>query len=176
MLAALHNKSSAAQKFSPTSIPPVKFLTAFGSDIDFNCTCACTTCRICYIPGNFCRIAKHNVYHYSRGGAVSTSDNQESGDEKKWYEKQCCPFQSKLLVPRTDKIQNKTGKQWHEPKKAFRPAAGLTSYAKRAKDRVTHALVKAKEKELKEEKEAERQVCDVMGSNRGWKSDKNTVN
>ncbi|KAK4217634.1 hypothetical protein QBC37DRAFT_414252 [Rhypophila decipiens] len=49
------------------------------------------------------------------------------------------------------------GKQWHEPKKAFRPAAGLTSYEKRAKDRVAHALVKAKVKELKEEKEAERQ-------------------
>ena len=51
------------------------------------------------------------------------------------------------------------GKQWHEPKKAFRPASGLTPYAKRAKDRVTHALVKAKEKEMKDEKEAERQVC-----------------
>ncbi|KAM7207687.1 rRNA-processing protein CGR1, partial [Naviculisporaceae sp. PSN 640] len=51
----------------------------------------------------------------------------------------------------------KNGKQWHEPKKAFRPAAGLTSYEKRAKDRVAQALVKAKEKELKEEKEAERQ-------------------
>ena len=54
------------------------------------------------------------------------------------------------------------GKQWHEPKKAFRPASGLTPYAKRAKDRVTHALVKAKEKEMKDEKEAERQVCTVM--------------
>jgi rRNA-processing protein CGR1 len=51
-----------------------------------------------------------------------------------------------------------TGKQWHEPRKAFRPASGLTSYEKRAKDRVAQALVKAKEKELKDEKESERQV------------------
>jgi rRNA-processing protein CGR1 len=34
----------------------------------------------------------------------------------------------------------------------------LTSYEKRAKDRVAMALVKAKEKEMKEEKEAERKV------------------
>jgi len=40
----------------------------------------------------------------------------------------------------------KNGKQWHEPKKAFRPASGLTPYEKRAKDRVAMAMVKAKEK------------------------------
>jgi rRNA-processing protein CGR1 len=34
----------------------------------------------------------------------------------------------------------------------------LTSYEQRAKTRVAQAAVKAKEKELKEEKEAERQV------------------
>jgi hypothetical protein len=50
------------------------------------------------------------------------------------------------------------GKQWHAPKKAFRPASGLTSYEQRAKLRVTQAATKAKEKELKEEKEAERKV------------------
>lgn len=50
------------------------------------------------------------------------------------------------------------GKQWHEPKKAFRPASGLTPYEKRAKDRVVMAMVKAKEKEMKDEKEAERKV------------------
>ncbi|KAK4154717.1 hypothetical protein C8A00DRAFT_32454 [Chaetomidium leptoderma] len=49
------------------------------------------------------------------------------------------------------------GKQWHAPKKAFRPGSGLTSYEKRAKTRVAQAAMKAKEKELKEEKEAERQ-------------------
>ncbi|EAA34741.1 hypothetical protein GE21DRAFT_832 [Neurospora crassa] len=48
------------------------------------------------------------------------------------------------------------GKQWHAPKKAFRPGSGLTSYEKRAKERQLLAAVKAKEKELKDEKEAER--------------------
>lgn len=50
------------------------------------------------------------------------------------------------------------GKQWHETKKAFRPGSGVTSYEKRAKQRVEMAAVKAKEKEMKDEKEAERQV------------------
>ncbi|CAD0097140.1 unnamed protein product, partial [Aureobasidium mustum] len=51
----------------------------------------------------------------------------------------------------------KNGKQWHDTKKAFRPTAGQTSYAKRqAKDQAL-AVVKAQEKEMKEEKEAERQ-------------------
>ncbi|KAK8181810.1 Cgr1 family-domain-containing protein [Phyllosticta capitalensis] len=50
------------------------------------------------------------------------------------------------------------GKHWHQPKKAFRPTAGLTSYAKRAEERKALAAVKAKEKELKDEKEAARQV------------------
>ncbi|KAG2164810.1 hypothetical protein JADG_004549 [Aureobasidium aubasidani] len=53
-------------------------------------------------------------------------------------------------------IPQVTGKQWHETKKAFRPTAGQTSYAKRqAKDQAL-AVVKAQEKEMKEEKEAER--------------------
>ncbi|TVY47212.1 rRNA-processing protein cgrA [Lachnellula cervina] len=43
-----------------------------------------------------------------------------------------------------------TGKQWHEPKSAFRPKAGN-------EERKFMAAVKAKEKEMKEEKEAERQ-------------------
>lgn len=50
------------------------------------------------------------------------------------------------------------GKQWHAPKKAFRPGSGLTSYEKRNKDRVALAAMKAKEKEMKEEQESERQV------------------
>ncbi|KAL2124744.1 hypothetical protein VTJ04DRAFT_1109 [Mycothermus thermophilus] len=51
----------------------------------------------------------------------------------------------------------KNGKQWHEPKKAFRPTKGLTSYEQRAKARIAQAAAKAKERELKAEKEAERQ-------------------
>lgn len=50
------------------------------------------------------------------------------------------------------------GKQWHAPKKAFRPTAGLKSYEKRTQERALMAQVKAKEKEMKDEKEQERQV------------------
>jgi hypothetical protein len=50
------------------------------------------------------------------------------------------------------------GKQWHEPKTAFRPRAGTSSFEKRQEERKAMAAVKAKEKEMKDEKEAERQV------------------
>ncbi|KAG5655882.1 hypothetical protein KAF25_000802 [Fusarium avenaceum] len=50
----------------------------------------------------------------------------------------------------------KNGKQWHAPKKAFRPTAGLKSYEKRTQERAIMIQVKAKEKEMKEEKEDER--------------------
>jgi rRNA-processing protein CGR1 len=54
------------------------------------------------------------------------------------------------------------GKQWHETKKPFRPVQGQTSYAKRVARESQAAEVKKIEKEMKEEKEAERQVCDVV--------------
>jgi rRNA-processing protein CGR1 len=54
-----------------------------------------------------------------------------------------------------------TGKNWHEQKKAFRPTAGQTSYEKRAALRNAMAEVKAKEREMKEEKQAERQVSHI---------------
>ena len=55
-----------------------------------------------------------------------------------------------------------TGKQWHESKSAFRPKAGGSSWEKRQEERKSMAAVKAKEKEMKEEKEAERQVsCSI---------------
>ncbi|KXJ95307.1 hypothetical protein Micbo1qcDRAFT_25502 [Microdochium bolleyi] len=50
----------------------------------------------------------------------------------------------------------RNGKQWHAPRKAFRPASGLTSYEKRTKARTEAAATKAKENEMKEEKETER--------------------
>lgn len=50
------------------------------------------------------------------------------------------------------------GKQWHPVKKAFRPKAGNTSYEKRKANDEAIAATKAKEKEMKEEKEAARQV------------------
>lgn len=55
-------------------------------------------------------------------------------------------------------LTTSTGKQWHAPKKAFRPTKGLTSYEARVKLRADQAAMKAKEKEMKEEKEAERKV------------------
>jgi rRNA-processing protein CGR1 len=55
------------------------------------------------------------------------------------------------------------GKQWLPPKKAFRPASGLTSYEQRNKTRVAQAAMKAKEKEMKEEKETERKVRIWLG-------------
>ena len=51
-----------------------------------------------------------------------------------------------------------TGKQWHAQKAAFRPKAGLTSYTRRTEERKSMATMKAKEKEMRDEKEAERQV------------------
>lgn len=66
-------------------------------------------------------------------------------------------------VPHTKMAQvtglRKNGKQWHETRKAFRPTAGQTSYAKRAEKQKQEREVKAQEKEMKDEKEAERQVC-----------------
>lgn len=54
-----------------------------------------------------------------------------------------------------------TGKQFmHGERKPFRPTSGLTSYEKRAARDKETALVKAHEKELKDEKDAERQVSD----------------
>ena len=51
-----------------------------------------------------------------------------------------------------------SGKQWHTQKKAFRPRSGLKSYSERKAQRVEADAVKSREKEMKEEKEAERQV------------------
>ncbi|OAA32849.1 Cgr1 family protein [Moelleriella libera RCEF 2490] len=56
----------------------------------------------------------------------------------------------------TEKTAKPLGKQWHAPKKAFRPTRGLTSYEKRTKERNAMAQMKAKEKEMKDEKEAAR--------------------
>lgn len=52
----------------------------------------------------------------------------------------------------------RAGKNWRTPKKPFRPTAGLKSYEKRLQDRNNMAAMKEREKEMKDEKEAERQV------------------
>lgn len=63
-------------------------------------------------------------------------------------------------------IVRKNGKNWHEPRKAFRPASGQTTYAKRAARQAQEAEIKKVEKEMKEEKEAERQVSIVVSIRR----------
>ncbi|CDM30005.1 hypothetical protein DTO013E5_8295 [Penicillium roqueforti] len=52
----------------------------------------------------------------------------------------------------------KNGKNWHDTKKAFRPTAGLTSYAKRQELKKHNDAVKELEREMKEEHEAERKA------------------
>jgi rRNA-processing protein CGR1 len=52
----------------------------------------------------------------------------------------------------------KDGKQWTEQKKAFRPVSGQTTFAKRMIKQSQAAEVKKIEKEMKAEKEEERQV------------------
>lgn len=64
----------------------------------------------------------------------------------------------RILTPLLMFIWCGIGKNWHAPKKAFRPTAGQTSYAKRLEERKAMAVMKEKEKEMKEEKEATRQV------------------
>ncbi|KAJ5348188.1 uncharacterized protein N7506_001441 [Penicillium brevicompactum] len=51
-----------------------------------------------------------------------------------------------------------SGKNWHGTKKAFRPNAGLTSYAKRQEVRKQADAVKELEREMKAEHEAERKA------------------
>ncbi|CAK7239742.1 MAG: rRNA-processing protein cgr1 [Sporothrix thermara] len=63
-----------------------------------------------------------------------------------------------VAVPAKNIGLRKNGKQWHDTKRAFRPTSGLTSYAQRSKERIARATMKAKEKELKDEKEAARQA------------------
>jgi rRNA-processing protein CGR1 len=48
------------------------------------------------------------------------------------------------------------GKTWHMSKKPFRPTAGQTSYEKRKEQDKIKAITKAREQEMKAEKEAER--------------------
>ncbi|OAP63533.1 rRNA-processing protein cgrA [Fonsecaea erecta] len=48
------------------------------------------------------------------------------------------------------------GKNWHAPKKPFRPTAGQTSFAKRKELETLKQATKAREQEMREEKVAER--------------------
>ena len=57
-----------------------------------------------------------------------------------------------------ERIDRVIGKQWHAQKSAFRLTSGQTSYEKRSAGRKAMTAMKAKEKEMKDEKEEERQV------------------
>jgi rRNA-processing protein CGR1 len=74
-------------------------------------------------------------------------------------------FQGSQEVSRLTRL---TGKQWHDNKTAFRPRANQTSWDKRTAERKALAATKAKEKEMKEEKEAERQVRYRATMSRNW--------
>ncbi|TAQ89555.1 hypothetical protein B7494_g2111 [Chlorociboria aeruginascens] len=52
----------------------------------------------------------------------------------------------------------KNGKKWHSPRRAFRPKAGNSTFEKRQAERQAMAAVRAKEKDMKDEKEADRQA------------------
>ncbi|KAF2806757.1 uncharacterized protein BDZ99DRAFT_465547 [Mytilinidion resinicola] len=65
------------------------------------------------------------------------------------------------------------GKQWHEKRAPLRKNAGLTSYQKRAEDTKILAAIKAKEKEMKDEKEAERlRRAEIIKTRRAAKAEK----
>jgi rRNA-processing protein CGR1 len=55
-------------------------------------------------------------------------------------------------------VDKRTGKQWHDNKSAFRPRSNQTSWDKRTAERKAMAAVKAKEKELKDDKAAAKQA------------------
>lgn len=67
-----------------------------------------------------------------------------------------------MIDPLYRSLTPHTGKQWHAKKSAFRLNTGQTSYAKRTNDRKAMEAMKAKEREMKDEKEAERQVIVLM--------------
>jgi rRNA-processing protein CGR1 len=51
------------------------------------------------------------------------------------------------------------GKNWKEPKAAFRMNKGMTSFEKRMEERKNTQAAKAKIQEMRDEKETIRQVC-----------------
>ncbi|PHH77866.1 hypothetical protein CDD82_3310 [Ophiocordyceps australis] len=67
----------------------------------------------------------------------------------------------------------KNGKQWHEPKKPFRPTAGLTTFEKRLKERVATEQLRAKVQEMRAEREEQRkQRTQALRDRRAKKDEK----
>lgn len=90
--------------------------------------------------------ALHSIRHVCRAPRCP-----RPGHEEEWCVS-CCSRRRLLLTT--------PGKNWHAAKKPFRPGSGMTSYAKRAEDRKHQEAIKEHEREMKEEKESERQVRD----------------
>lgn len=61
-------------------------------------------------------------------------------------------------MTRKNYTDSSSGKQWKPLKAAFRPKMGNDTYEKRQRERLALQATKAKEKEMKEEKAAERLV------------------
>jgi rRNA-processing protein CGR1 len=80
----------------------------------------------------------------------SVKGMKKNGDDPHWM---CAELAANRIA----------GKQWHDNKAAFRPRANQSSWEKRTVERKALAAVKAKEKELREEKEAVKQVRVVTG-------------
>ncbi|KAF1840048.1 uncharacterized protein K460DRAFT_372027 [Cucurbitaria berberidis CBS 394.84] len=71
------------------------------------------------------------------------------------------------------KGMKKNGKQWHDNKTAFRPRSNQTTYEKRAAADRALAAVKAKEKEMKAEKAADKQLrVDAIKTKRAAKEER----
>ncbi|RVX72503.1 rRNA-processing protein cgrA [Exophiala mesophila] len=66
------------------------------------------------------------------------------------------PVSSSTSLPEKARGMRVNGKNWHAPKKAFRPNAGQVSYAKRKEQDKIKQVTKARELEMKQEKEQER--------------------
>lgn len=67
----------------------------------------------------------------------------------------------------------KNGKQWHQTKTAFRPRSNQSSFSKRMEEKTATEAVKAKEKEMKDEKEANRQQrVDAIRTKRAAKAER----
>lgn len=101
---------------------------------------------------SFSSIHNQHVRCYGITSRAGQGRQARRQHEEEWY----TSAQSSPSV--SHQTDHSPGKQWHDNKKAFRPNAGLTSYEKRAARDKEVAVIKAQEKELKEEKEADRQV------------------
>ncbi|KAG6999272.1 hypothetical protein G7Y79_00036g072280 [Physcia stellaris] len=62
-----------------------------------------------------------------------------------------------ILPPTSHLTTSPKGKQWHAPRTAFRPTSGQTPYSKRIAVQKAASVTKAREREMKAEKEGERQ-------------------